>query len=118
MGVTALDLETGQLHPIVAKAVLLCTGAAVRSFLYTNASIKSGDGMALAYRAGAALKDMEFVQYHPTGLPGTGILITEASRGEGGHLLNKEGERFLERYIPGKMGWDLGTSCRGPPSPK
>jgi len=59
--------------------------------------------MALAYRAGAALKDMEFVQYHPTGLPGTGILITEASRGEGGYLVNKEGERFLERYIPGKM---------------
>ena len=104
VGVTALDLETGQLHPIVAKAVLLCTGGGGQIFPFTtNASIKSGDGMALAYRSGAALKDMEFVQYHPTGLPGTGILITEASRGEGGHLLNKEGERFLERYIPGKM---------------
>ena len=104
VGVTALDLETGQLHPIVAKAVLLCTGGGGQIFPFTtNASIKSGDGMALAYRAGAALKDMEFVQYHPTGLPGIGILITEASRGEGGHLINKEGERFLERYIPGKM---------------
>ena len=104
VGVTALELETGQLHSIVAKAVLLCTGGGGQIFPFTtNASIKSADGMALAYRAGAALKDMEFVQYHPTGLPGTGILITEASRGEGGHLLNKEGERFLERYIPGKM---------------
>jgi len=104
VGVTALDLETGQLHSIVAKAVLLCTGGGGQIFPFTtNASIKSADGMALAYRAGAALKDMEFVQYHPTGLPGTGILITEASRGEGGHLLNNEGERFLERYIPGKM---------------
>jgi len=104
VGVTALELETGQLHSLVAKAVLLCTGGGGQIFPFTtNASIKSADGMALAYRAGAALKDMEFVQYHPTGLPGTGILITEASRGEGGHLLNKEGERFLERYIPGKM---------------
>ncbi len=92
VGVTALDLETGQLHPIVAKAVLLCTGGGGQVFPFTtNASIKTGDGMAMAYRAGAALKDMEFVQYHPTGLPGTGILITEASRGEGGHLFNKEG---------------------------
>lgn len=104
VGVTALDLRTGQLYPILAQAVLLCTGGAGRIFPFTtNGSIKTGDGMAMAYRAGAALKDMEFVQYHPTGLPGTGILITEASRGEGGHLLNKEGERFLERYIPGKM---------------
>ena len=104
VGVTALDLSTGELYPIVARAVLLCTGGGGQIFPFTtNASIKTGDGMALAYRAGAALKDMEFVQYHPTGLPGTGILITEASRGEGGHLFNTEGERFLERYIPGKM---------------
>jgi len=104
VGVTALELNTGELYPIVARAVLLCTGGGGQIFPFTtNASIKTGDGMALAYRAGAALKDMEFVQYHPTGLPGTGILITEASRGEGGHLVNKEGERFLERYIPGKM---------------
>ncbi|MCZ6486379.1 MAG: FAD-binding protein, partial [Acidobacteria bacterium] len=104
VGVTALNLTTGELYPIVARAVLLCTGGGGQIFPFTtNASIKTSDGMALAYRAGAALKDMEFVQYHPTGLPGTGILITEASRGEGGHLVNKEGERFLERYIPGKM---------------
>ena len=104
VGVTALELSTGKLYPIVARAVLLCTGGGGQIFPFTtNASIKTGDGMALAYRAGAALKDMEFVQYHPTGLPGTGILITEASRGEGGHLVNNKGERFLERYIPGKM---------------
>lgn len=103
-GVTALDLRTGQLLPILARAVLLCTGGCGRIFPFTtNGSIKTGDGMALAYRAGAPLKDMEFVQYHPTGLPGTGILITEASRGEGGYLINKEGERFLQRYIPEKM---------------
>ena len=104
IGVTALDLESGRIHPILARAVLLCTGGCGRIYPFTtNGSIKTGDGMALAYRAGAPLKDMEFVQYHPTGLPGVGILITEASRGEGGHLVNKEGERFLQRYIPGKM---------------
>ena len=103
-GVSALDLRSGEITPILAKAVVLCTGGCGRIFPFTtNGSIKTGDGMAIAYRAGAPLKDMEFVQYHPTGLPGTGILITEASRGEGGHLVNKEGERFLERYIPGKM---------------
>ncbi len=103
-GVTVLDLHSGQVSAILAKAVLLCTGGCGRIFPFTtNGSIKTGDGMGMAFRAGAALKDMEFVQYHPTGLPGTGILITEASRGEGGHLVNKEGERFLQRYIPGKM---------------
>ena len=76
--------------------MILATGGAGKIFPFTtNGNIKTGDGMALAYRAGVALKDMEFVQYHPTGLPGTGILITEASRGEGGYLVNKEGERFL-----------------------
>src|SRR5213594_2064958 len=103
-GVTALNLHDGQMRPIVAKAVIMCTGGAGRIFPFTtNAAIKTGDGMALAYRAGVALKDMEFVQYHPTGLPGTGILMTEASRGEGGHLKNKDGKRFLEDYIPSKM---------------
>ena len=68
----------------------------------TNAAIKTGDGMAMAYRAGVALKDMEFVQYHPTGLPGTGILITEASRGEGGILVNKDGHRYLQDYDLGQ----------------
>lgn len=103
-GVTALDLRSGCIYAILARSVLLCTGGCGRIFPFTtNGSIKTGDGMALAYRAGAPLKDMEFVQYHPTGLPGTGILITEASRGEGGYLVNKEGERFLQRYIPAKM---------------
>ena len=88
----------------MAKSVLLCTGGSGKVFPFTtNANICTGDGMALAYHAGAPLKDMEFVQYHPTGLPGTGILMTEASRGEGGYLVNKEGQRFLEEYIPSKM---------------
>src|SRR5229473_6426595 len=98
-GVAALELRTGQIRAIAGKAVILCTGGAGRMFPFTtNAAIKTGDGMALAYRAGAPLKDMEFVQYHPTGLPGTGILITEASRGEGGHLKNKDGYRYLQDY--------------------
>src|SRR5881296_586222 len=98
-GVTALNLHDGQMRPIVAKAVIMCTGGAGRIFPFTtNAAIKTGDGMAMAYRAGVALKDMEFVQYHPTGLPGTGILITEASRGEGGWLKNKDGYRYLQDY--------------------
>ena len=104
VGVTSLDLHTGEVHSILAKSVLLCSGGCGRVFPFTtNGNIKTGDGMAMAYRAGAPLKDMEFVQYHPTGLPGTGILITEASRGEGGYLRNNEGDRFLENYIPGKM---------------
>src|SRR6058998_151323 len=106
-GVTALNLHDGQMRPIVAKAVIMCTGGAGKIFPFTtNAAIKNGDGMALAYRAGVALKDMEFVQYHPTGLPFTGILITEATRAEGGWLLNKDGYRYLQDY-------DLGT-----PTPK
>jgi fumarate reductase flavoprotein subunit len=95
-GVTALDIRTGQLCAVLGRAVILTTGGGGQIFPFTtNAAIKTGDGMALAYRAGVPLKDMEFVQYHPTGLPGTGILITEASRGEGGYLFNAEGERFL-----------------------
>src|ERR1700730_14084475 len=98
-GAAAIELLTGQVHAILARAVILCTGGAGRLFPFTtNGAIKTGDGMALAYRAGAPLKDMEFVQYHPTGLPGTGILITEASRGEGGHLKNKDGYRYLQDY--------------------
>ncbi len=104
VGVTSLELQTGEVHSILAKSVLLCSGGCGRVFPFTtNGNIKTGDGMAMAYRAGAPLKDMEFVQYHPTGLPGTGILITEASRGEGGYLKNNQGDRFLENYIPGKM---------------
>src|SRR5579863_6777741 len=106
-GVVALELTTGKIQAITAKAVILCTGGCGRVFRFTtNAAIKTGDGMALAYRAGAPLKDMEFVQYHPTGLPFTGILITEAARAEGGYLLNKDGYRYLQDY-------DLGT-----PEPK
>jgi fumarate reductase flavoprotein subunit len=104
VGLTAIDARTGAMRALTAKAVILATGGAGRVFPFTtNATICTGDGMALAYRIGAALKDMEMVQYHPTGLPGTGILITEAARGEGGYLRNKDGERFLERYVPGKM---------------
>ena len=103
-GIVGLELRTGALRLVLARAVILATGGAGRIFPFTtNGAINTGDGMALAYRAGAPLKDMEFIQYHPTGLPGTGILITEASRGEGGYLLNRVGERFLQRYIPSKM---------------
>jgi fumarate reductase flavoprotein subunit len=95
-GVAALDIREGVVRVILGRAVILTTGGAGKIFPFTtNGNIKTGDGMALAYRAGVALKDMEFVQYHPTGLPGTGILITEATRGEGGYLVNKDGERFL-----------------------
>src|SRR5207237_3618564 len=100
----AIELRTGQVRAISGKAVILCTGGGGRIFPFTtNAAIKTGDGMGLAYRAGVPLKDMEFVQYHPTGLPGTGILITEAARGEGGILVNKEGYRYLEDYDLGKQ---------------
>jgi fumarate reductase flavoprotein subunit len=102
-GVAALELRTGQVRAITGKAVILSTGGAGRIFPFTtNAAIKTGDGMALAYRVGAPLKDMEFVQYHPTGLPGTGILITEAARSEGGILVNKDGYRYLQDYNLGK----------------
>ncbi|MGH2348883.1 MAG: fumarate reductase (quinol) flavoprotein subunit [bacterium] len=98
-GATAIELRTGQVCLLAAKAVILCTGGAGRVFPFTtNGAIKTGDGMAIAYRAGVPLKDMEFVQYHPTGLPGTGILITEAARGEGGVLVNKDGYRYLQDY--------------------
>src|SRR6059036_1302293 len=98
-GVVALELMSGRIEAITAKAVILATGGCGRVFPFTtNAAIKTGDGMALAYQAGAPLKDMEFVQYHPTGLPGTGILITEASRAEGGYLINKDGYRYLQDY--------------------
>ncbi len=95
-GVAALDMRTGKMKAVLGRAVILTTGGAGKVWPFTtNGNIKTGDGMAIAYREGVALKDMEFVQYHPTGLPGTGILITEASRGEGGYLINSEGERFL-----------------------
>jgi fumarate reductase flavoprotein subunit len=102
-GVAAIELKSGKIQAITARAVILCTGGCGRVFPFTtNANIKNGDGMALAYRAGAPLKDMEFVQYHPTGLPFTGILITEAARSEGGYLINKDGYRYLQDYNLGK----------------
>jgi fumarate reductase flavoprotein subunit len=102
-GVVGVDLITGRINAITAKAVVLCTGGCGKVFPFTtNANINTGDGMSLAYRAGAPLKDMEFVQYHPTGLPFTGILITEAARAEGGWLLNKDGYRYLQDYDLGQ----------------
>jgi succinate dehydrogenase flavoprotein subunit len=102
-GVVAIELRTGRIEAIAAKSVVLCNGGSGKVFPFTtNAAICTGDGMALAYRAGAPLKDMEFVQYHPTGLPFTGILITEATRAEGGWLLNKDGYRYLQDYDLGK----------------
>jgi fumarate reductase flavoprotein subunit len=102
-GLLAVELKSGLFKMITATAVILCTGGCGRVFPFTtNANIKTGDGMALAYRAGAPLKDMEFVQYHPTGLPFTGILITEAARAEGGWLVNKDGYRYLQDYDLGE----------------
>ena len=104
VGVTAIDVRSGQMNAITAKVTILATGGLGRIYAFTtNGNICTGDGMALAYRAGVPLKDMEMVQFHPTGLPFTGILITEAVRGEGGYLLNNQGERFLKRYVPNKM---------------
>ena len=103
-GVVAMDMMSGQLHVIKAGAVILAAGGLGR--LYeptTNALICTGDGMALAYRAGAPLMDMEMVQYHPTTLKSNGVLITEAARGEGAYLINADGERFMERYAPNMM---------------
>ncbi|MDP9181822.1 MAG: fumarate reductase (quinol) flavoprotein subunit [Actinomycetota bacterium] len=107
-GVVAIELMTGRIEAITAKAVVLATGGCGKVFPFTtNANINTGDGMSLAYRAGAPLKDMEMVQYHPTGLPFTGILITEATRAEGGYLINKDGYRYLQDY-------DLGTPTATP----
>jgi fumarate reductase flavoprotein subunit len=106
-GVVAIGLMTGRIQAITAKAVILATGGCGKVFPFTtNANINTGDGMALAYRGGAPLKDMEFVQYHPTGLPFTGILITEAARAEGGWLLNKDGYRYLQDYDLGTPTWE------------
>jgi succinate dehydrogenase / fumarate reductase flavoprotein subunit len=100
-GVTALEMETGNLFHLQAKAVLLATGGAGRIFwATTNAFINTGDGLGMVARAGLPLEDMEFWQFHPTGVAGAGVLITEGVRGEGGYLLNKNGERFMERYAP------------------
>ena len=98
-GCTAIEMCSGEMRLFRGKAVIVCTGGAGRIFPFTtNGAIKTGDGMAMAYRAGVPLKDMEFVQYHPTGLPGSGILLTEGCRGEGGYLLNKDNYRYLQDY--------------------
>ena len=103
-GVVAMEIRTGRIYVIRAKTVILCTGGLGRLFEpSTNALIVTGDGMALAYNSGAPLMDMEMVQYHPTTLKGSGVLITEGARGEGAYLLNSEGERFMERYAPSMM---------------
>jgi succinate dehydrogenase / fumarate reductase flavoprotein subunit len=103
-GLVAIELLTGELHLVRAKAVIVAAGGLGRVFEpSTNALICTGDGYALAYRAGAPLMDMAMVQYHPTTLAGSGFLMTEAARGEGAHLLNASGERFLQKYAPHKM---------------
>ncbi|NDH51198.1 MAG: succinate dehydrogenase flavoprotein subunit [Betaproteobacteria bacterium] len=101
LGVTALEMETGDLHILQAKTTLLATGGAGRIFAAsTNAFINTGDGLGMAARAGLALEDMEFWQFHPTGVAGAGVLLTEGCRGEGAILINSRGERFMERYAP------------------
>ena len=101
LGVTAMEMETGEISILHARAVLFATGGAGRIFsASTNAFINTGDGLGMAARAGIPLEDMEFWQFHPTGVAGAGVLITEGVRGEGGYLLNKNGERFMERYAP------------------
>ncbi|HEY9104369.1 succinate dehydrogenase flavoprotein subunit [Chitinimonas sp.] len=101
VGVTALEMETGEVYILHAKAVLFATGGAGRIYAAsTNAFINTGDGLGMCARAGIPLEDMEFWQFHPTGVAGAGVLITEGVRGEGGILLNANGERFMERYAP------------------
>ena len=103
-GVVAMDILTGEIHTLHAKAVMFGTGGYGRAFkVTTNAHANTGDGVAMAYNAGVPLMDMEFVQFHPTGLYRLGILMTEACRGEGGYLTNNKGDRFMEDYAPDKM---------------
>ncbi len=103
-GVVAMEILTGKIYPMRAKAVMFATGGYGRAYKITsNAYANTGDGVAIAYNAGIPLMDMEFVQFHPTGVYGHGILMTEACRGEGGYLTNKLGERFMDKYAPEKM---------------
>ena len=103
-GVVAMDIRTGALHTFWARALILATGGYGRAFKITsNAHANSGDGLSMVYRAGIQLQDMEFVQFHPTGLYPSGILVTEGARGEGGYILNDSGERFMKNYAPDRM---------------
>jgi succinate dehydrogenase / fumarate reductase flavoprotein subunit len=103
-GITVWNLTTGEFFLIRGKALVIATGGACRMYNFTTYSFTAtGDGMAMAYRAGLPLKDLEFVQFHPTGLVPSGILITEGARGEGGYLKNNKGERFMQKYAPSKM---------------
>ncbi len=119
-GVVAIEMRSGRVFLFHAKSVIVASGGAGRIFPFTtNGAIKTGDGMAMAYRIGVPLKDMEFVQYHPTGLPGTGILLTEGCRGEGGIMVNKDGYRYLQDYglgppdpWPRKKAMELGPRDR------
>jgi succinate dehydrogenase / fumarate reductase flavoprotein subunit len=104
IGLTAIQMETGEMQTLAAKAIIMATGGHERIYEFTTFSHSTtGDGMAMAYRAGAPLEDMEFVQFHPTGLIPPGVLITEGARGEGGYLVNANGERFMKKYAPEKM---------------
>jgi NADH-dependent fumarate reductase subunit A len=104
-GLVAMDIRSGEIHPVLARAVVIATGGFGRIYWTrtTNAFNMTGDGTAACFEAGIPLKDPEFVQFHPTGLASTGILMSEACRGEGGYLLNRDGERFMARYLPSKM---------------
>src|SRR5690606_681061 len=100
----AMEIATGKLHVILGKAVLIASGGYGRVYASnTNAMINTGDGIALAMRAGAPAADLEFVQFHPTGLNKSGILISEGVRGEGAYLIGKDGERFMKKYAPNKL---------------
>ena len=104
IGLTAIEMRTGVMHAFNAKAIVIASGGHERIYEFTTFShTTTGDGMAMAYRAGAPLEDMEFVQFHPTGLVPSGVLITEGARGEGGYLINANGERFMKKYAPEKM---------------
>ena len=104
-GLIAMNMKTGKVEAFPAKTVILATGGYAKMYWNrsSNAAGNTGDGQAIAYRAGIPMKDMEFVQFHPTGLRKSGLLVTEGARGEGGYLLNKDGERFMARYAPEKM---------------
>ncbi|MDP7518497.1 MAG: FAD-binding protein, partial [Arenicellales bacterium] len=101
VGVMAICMDTGEVHYIRARATVLATGGAGRIYQSTtNALMNTGDGPGMSLRAGLAVQDIEMWQFHPTGIAGAGVLVTEGCRGEGGYLINKDGERFMERYAP------------------